>query len=455
MRKGGAGQALILVLIILAIAAMVATPALGLTSTALKSSQIATQKVKELYAAQAAQEYVMWKLLYDGLGANFTQSGDNVTLQLNLCDMPVDISIIMRAVAGTEEIILATEHVIRPTKTVVPDAHSYGYETYTYTINLEQVSSDTSQGLDAIYDILPSGFDSTAYQQGSSYLRVDGGPWELIPNPEVVYDYGLLRLRWPASGSFTSPIRDFMPGQVKELKFQVYGRLANDQVHYNWVILKPWNTLSGAQAPITVGNPSTISSSNGVLVVGKTSEPEIIPVGVETTVTYTVSMTNLDATTYDIERITDFLPPGFIYCSVDEGCDPPSGITDTEPSLHFENVNDVYRWRLRWTFEEKEREIQPGETVTLTFHATTAGEVSGSHYNEVVIWTRARPPDAFADVLKDIDVFPAEYSTAYSWNTGDVIVPHYDSQGQVGSTTINANLSLTLDGIVFRSWQVE
>lgn len=101
---------------------------------------------------------------------------------------------------------------------------------------------------------------------------MDGGPWESIPDPEVVYDEAHIRLKWPAdydwetgTGAFSSDpgdtahyfngIRDFTPTQVKELKFEVADTLKTEGVYSNWVVLKPWNTLSGATAPITVGSP--------------------------------------------------------------------------------------------------------------------------------------------------------------------------------------------------------
>ena len=53
------GQAFILVLILLAVGSLLTVPALRLTSTSLKSSQVVTRQVKALYAADAAQEYVI------------------------------------------------------------------------------------------------------------------------------------------------------------------------------------------------------------------------------------------------------------------------------------------------------------------------------------------------------------------------------------------------------------
>ena len=187
MRKRQAGQAFILVLILLAIGALMIVPGLRLAFTSLKSSQIVTQRVKTLYAAEAAQEYVMWKLIYDDFATEFTYDGEEKTLQFNCCGISVDILVVMRAVESTGAILLATDDVIRPTKSVIPDTVPDGSNrTYTYYIRLEQLSDDTSQGLDAVYDILPKGFGpDITYIAGSSKLRVDGGEWEPFPDPLV------------------------------------------------------------------------------------------------------------------------------------------------------------------------------------------------------------------------------------------------------------------------------
>jgi hypothetical protein len=204
MKKREAGQAFILVLIILAIGSLLVVPALKLTGTSLQSSQIVTREVEALYVADGAQEYVLWKLLYDGLGANFTYDGDNVSFPCNVCGKEVDILIIMRAVASEGGLVLATDDIVKPTKTVTPDTvPNDTYQVYTYTIRLEQISENNTQGLDAVYDILPKGFEPSDYLAGSSYLRVEDGEWESIGDPLIEVEQNQVRMRWPASGNFT------------------------------------------------------------------------------------------------------------------------------------------------------------------------------------------------------------------------------------------------------------
>ena len=251
MRKGQSGQAFILVLMFLAIGSLLIVPALRLTNTELQTSRLIERKTRALYAAGAAQEWVLWALTDPDYVADMTMGVPEET-QLDVCGITVDISIVMLATEGTGGITLATEHTVKPTKTVehqylpgpVPDRR---FEYYTYTINLEQLSSDTTQGLDAIYDLPPNGFGASAYQTGTSQLRVDGGPWLDIPDPEWNASKGYLK--WPAeydkdthTGNFSSNpdflgIEVFEVRQVKELRFQMYGRLANDDTHCNWVVL--------------------------------------------------------------------------------------------------------------------------------------------------------------------------------------------------------------------------
>lgn len=451
MRKREGGQVFILVLILLAIGALLAVPALRLTGTALKSSQIITRQTKALYAADAAQEYVLWKLLYDDYGAEFTYNGEEKTLQFDCCDIPVEVTVIMRAVEGQGGVGLSTDDVIRPTKTVSPGTvPNDTYQTYTYIIKLEQLSDNNTQGLDAVYDILPDGFNpaSSDYVVGSSYLRVDGGSWASIPDPLVEVEATQYRLRWPAEGSFETPIRDFAVRQVKELKFQVAGELPKNSVNCNWVVLKPWDTVSGSQAPISVGSPANpgICDDGGMLAVDKTSNPEVIQPGVRTPVEYTISITNRDGFTSHIEEIIDYLPPEFYYTG------PTSNITVSDPTNQsLENINDVDRWKLQWGFSPAVS-ILSGETLTLNFWAEATKDVSGSYYNEVMVMSDVPVPKIF----QDIGVTDEEYYASYSWNTGTVIVPAYDSRTEADGATVEANMSLILGGgVTITSWQVK
>jgi len=83
-RRGESGQAFIMLLIILAIGTLLIVPAMNLTATSLKSSEIVYDEVRALYAADGAQEYVLWKLLWDGYGSQFYQDGQTANFSTNV-----------------------------------------------------------------------------------------------------------------------------------------------------------------------------------------------------------------------------------------------------------------------------------------------------------------------------------------------------------------------------------
>ena len=118
MKKKELGQAFLWVLIVLAVGTLVIVPALGLTATSLKSSQIVNRQTKGLYAADAAQEFILWKLLWGDLAGELVQSSDpnpSASFNFYVCDVPVSMTVFMRAVEGQGGITLATDDVIRPT----------------------------------------------------------------------------------------------------------------------------------------------------------------------------------------------------------------------------------------------------------------------------------------------------------------------------------------------------
>jgi len=481
MRKKEIGQAFIMVLILLGIGALLVVPSLRLTGTSLKSGQVVERQIKGLYAADAAQEYILWKLLWGDLAGDlmlqydpeFPDEPPSVHYDLDVCGVPAGVTVVMRAKEGEGGMVLATDDKIRPTKTVKcgdeepPDEIPNDWSgTVTYTIRLEYLSDDDpTVGLDAIYDILPIGFKpaSSHYVDNSSYLRVDGGEWQWIPDPDVQIDQNQYRLLWPADynyqtreGAFSSHpefygIEDFEVRQVKEIKFQVEGSLPDNSVQSNWVVLKMGDedntsTLSGPQAPITVGSPANpgVYTAGALFEVTKFSNPEVIPPGEPVDIEYTISIKNVDGTvTHHIASVTDFLPFGFTYID-----GSTSGITIEEPVKTWSD--DIERWVLTW---EPGVQLLAGETKTLTFWAHTDElDVSGSYYNEfIAVPSGVTSPKIFFN----IGILAEEFMQNYSWNTGAVIVPAYDSSSEAEGITIDANMSLIIAGITITSWQVD
>ncbi len=453
MMKRHAGQAFILVLILLAIGAMLVVPALRLTGTSLKSGQIVTRQARLLYAADAMQEYVMWKLLYDTgwRDADLSEDGATAYLNLDLCGVSVSATVVMRAVPGKGGVTLSTDDVMKPTKTVSPSSVPNGsYQTFTYIIRLEQLSNNTTQGLDAVYDILPKVFGTGKYVANSSYISVDGGAWQSIGNPSTATYGGQERLRWPASGSFTSLIRDFNVRQVKELKFQIALTLpssANDNMLYNYCVIKVGSvtTFSGPQAPIKLGNGSK-PDADGMLTLTKTSSPSVIMPGVIQDITYTMYVSNNDTSNHNIEKITDYLPPEFFYTN-----NSTIGFGNANPTTTMKNINGVNRQELVWVPVPAQKQLNAGQTRTLTFCAETTKDVSGSYYNEVLMQSDFNLPAIYSD----IGVTSSDFQSGYSWNSGTVIVPAYDSSANAEGVVIDANLALKgLSSISITSYQI-
>ncbi len=460
-----AGQAFILVLIILAIGAVLVVPALRLTNIGLQSSQIISRKNTGLYAAEAAQQKIMWMLFRGTLAGNLT-SDEPMSFTVDVCGAIVNATIVMRVVESKEGIILAGEDTIMVSKTVSPDSvvppDDYKVpRLFTYEMELEQVSSNNTASLEAIYDILPSAFGKQdyIYSANSSEISIDGGDWQPIDDPLKEEQSDQLRLRWPASGSFDSSFGHFEPAQVNKLRFQVYSDLkTNDIVACNWVVLKVGDryTLSGPQAPITIGTPAAPDgcSSDGLFEAYKESYPPIIPPLVETIVTYDIHIRNLDGNTRFIVQIDDFLPPGFEYIEWST-----SNLTDMEPYSEYQTYNGITRQHIWWDDYQLTASgvsVAAGDNVTLTFRALATIGVSGSYYNEVMVTPKNVPnPTAFTSIDPDYAYWSHAFSQTYSWNSGTVIVPAFDSETESDGETVHANLALSPLGVIINSWQVK
>ena len=470
MRKKEGGQAFILVLIVLAMGTLLVVPLLRLTTTALKGGQIVTRQVEAMYAADAAQEYVQWKLAYDDYATEFVNEGDSDNFTIDMNDIPVDVTVVMRAVANKGAIILSTEDTIRPTVTVVPDTVANDVRVlFTFTIRLDHFSDNTSQGLDAVYHILAQGFEDYDFVPGSCELSIDGLSPQAVPDPLIEEVGNQVRLMWPADynrnsgeNAFSSDpldedhyfrgMRDFQVRQVKELSFQIWGELPKNRTHCSWVVLKPWNTLSGPEGVITVGTPPDpeVYGDDGLLVVTKIADPAVIMPGVEADVEYTISIVNRDSETHHFREIVDYLPPEFYYTD-----NSTEGLTTFEPLQDLLVINDIERWELKWTnaefpFPHGDISIASGETLTLTFWTRTTKDVSGCYFNEVLVIFDLSPPTIF----RQIGVTDEEWGSCFSWNTGTVVVPAYDTRAQARDITIDSSIGAIVGGVIVSSWQL-
>ncbi|OGO23040.1 MAG: hypothetical protein A2Z28_06280 [Chloroflexi bacterium RBG_16_51_9] len=471
-----AGQGLILALILLAIGSVVVIPALTLTSTSLKNSQLVGGRERSLYAVDAAQEFVMWKLLHTSFITDANLSYDRATANftVDVCGTPVSVSVVMRAIATWRGVTLIGNTPIKPTKTASPNSVNAGIsQTYTFTIELEQISDNTDQGLDAVYDVLPDGFLLGDYIGGSSELSTDGGTtWQPIDDPLLENSQtwptpgpsfgNRVRLRWPnpltyGQDNFASPMRDFAGGQVKKIRYRITSNLPNSSKRYyyyfSWVVLKPWNTLSGTTGTIIVNNTGKTGTAyqGGLIDTSKTAQPSFIAPGQLTDVTYTITVKDqTGAANNKIDTITDYLPPGFSFV----GLTSPYDLIPTSNTTTFGYVNGVYRQTANFTFSPTVG-FDANNQRKLTFIARTSENVSGSYYNEVNVSTNVGIPTILS--TPGISATKPDFNTGYTWNSAPVIVPAYDSSATSGNVTVTteANLGVTVGGMDIISYQIE
>ena len=171
------GQAFILVLILLAVGALLITPCLQITSTALKSRAIQAQFIKNDYAADAGVEYGLWRLRWEPDFADSLAVGEESDpFSVTVNGITVTTTITAQAPEGLSDVGLAKNDQIKPTKEVIPDTASPGVPTtFTYTITLQRLEPDDAafKPLESIKDAMEPGF---SYVPDSSAL--DGVPFE-------------------------------------------------------------------------------------------------------------------------------------------------------------------------------------------------------------------------------------------------------------------------------------
>ncbi|MFC1949209.1 hypothetical protein ACFLW0_03450 [Chloroflexota bacterium] len=462
IKKKEVGQAFVLVLIFLAVGALMVVPALRLTGTVLQSSQSITQRNTDIYACEAAQEKIMW-MLYNGDLMDILSTPDSsANFTVDVCGTTVYCGVVMRAVELGGGTTLVTDHTVMSLKTVEPsEVEDPGINgEFTYTIAFEQVSVNNTSSLLAVYDILPIDFGkdyNSVYVLGSSEISENGIIWEYIPDPVPGFAGTQMRLEWVGEAYFSPDFGHFEVGEVKYLRFKVNDTLStDDNFNCNWAVTKVGDIYTVSDpCTLTVGNPDPSEGCDtvGVFSVTKSSDPVIIPPLVSTDVTYTITITNEDGFTRHISRIDDYLPPGFVY--TDDSTTGP--ITSANPSISLFTKSGIDRWHLTWDEDIMggAPSIGAGEELTLTFVAVAEQGISGTYYNEVLV-----QPDSLSDIKIFTDIDPSLniydlLGDIYSWNTGTVIVPAYDSSTGTGSENITANMGVGPDGVSIFSWQVE
>ena len=170
------GQALILVLILLAVGAMVTVPVLQLVDTNLRARMDFEEFIKEDYAAEAATEYALWKLRWDPtFAASLVFGVPSGPLYVSINGVTASSTVTAEATETLSGFSLI-DHQIKPTKTVTPTTALPDIPTtFTYTITLERLEPDDGLfiPLQSIKDGTDAGF---VYVPNSSEL--DGVPFD-------------------------------------------------------------------------------------------------------------------------------------------------------------------------------------------------------------------------------------------------------------------------------------
>ena len=200
---------------------------------------------------------------------------------------------------------------------------------FTYYVSIQCYDPDgccyqdwwTNLGLDNIVDILPERGAS------SDYLRYVGGStdwdedeWGVPPFDPTAYSSGWgsdqhQELKWDFEDKGYNDVC-FDYGEIKTMSFRARAAL-EEGVYCNSIqvyISSYWgwgwqdDLVAGTTAKITVGDPAETNCSGGLLTIEKVADPIIIFPNEPTTVTYTITIQNVDTIPVRIYQIEDWLP---------------------------------------------------------------------------------------------------------------------------------------------------
>jgi hypothetical protein len=414
------------------------------------------------------------------------QEGEETGYTVNLNGEEVQVVIRLRAELGGLTVPGAEDDKVRVTKTVECDNPLDGTGDFDddcaaiprnlsppavarYTIFLEQVSPNTSEGLTVLYDELDSGF---SYISGSA-TSPDGSI--AVFEPTNVGSQQSPILMW----DYLTTLGDLVYFQQQETKMlQFKAEISGSTGRYcNAVYLKPNREKSGKTAPIVVGGSSAGGCGGAGVSLVKYVDRLVAPPNELTVLTYLVNVENVDTNTLHIDSIKDVLPQGgFTYVPGSTLVKITSDTTfDFEDTTGFVPFSDVdlateflpsERWQLIWD--------GPGgagwgisaaggasDTIILRFSAAVTPISSGSYYNEAFIGVGSgcsAPQNLVREGVFTPGQEDEEYCTAYSWPTGGVTVPTYDVRSGVGSTTAQGNVDVDWSGgvgdVQLNSWHI-
>ena len=152
IRKGEAGQALPVMLVLLALGSLLIIPSLNYASTSLKTVEVAEKNIEGLYAADAGVEDALWRIGND-LPASFPYPYQITGIN----GMTVDVTIEEVTSISGEEVNPSAEHAdwMEVTKSVTYNAGIYFYTMYitnkgTSIIKIEKILVDFPADLEYV-----------------------------------------------------------------------------------------------------------------------------------------------------------------------------------------------------------------------------------------------------------------------------------------------------------------
>jgi hypothetical protein len=83
MKNGEKGQALVIVLALVAFGTLVITPFLSHAGTGFIGSRLYGEAISQQYSSDAGVEHAIWDLRYDDLASKMPYPGDNISYQLD------------------------------------------------------------------------------------------------------------------------------------------------------------------------------------------------------------------------------------------------------------------------------------------------------------------------------------------------------------------------------------
>jgi len=383
-RLGGeqGGIAILMVLAFMVLAVPLSLAAVNLADQLALSSRAHDSRLVSHYSAGAGAEYVLWQILNDPSfdeGLSQEDPSQETTVEVNEETVTVTITKIFSEEDLQGQAVVVSK-IVTPTTAPVDTP-----TTFTYTITIENEGSDTVR-IKQICDYLPPYFSYVSGSTGGDFTWSDP---TIDPDAGESHGVDCAQLKWDFA-----PKVDVGAGETKTLTFDATATLP-DGTYYNQARVRydPWWSshyfyiFTPYTAEVTVGAGTPKYGFDMKLLVSKEADPPQAPPGVETEVTYTITLENVSSSTLYVCKIEDLLPPDYTYVA-GSSADYPDNIASFDPSISQDPHRE--RWLLTWENGDQTplTSIPGGETKTQVFRAMVTPEPGVNYYNEVsVVWS--------------------------------------------------------------------